>query len=115
MKPLKTRNTKEGPEAIIQAAIILFLNQRGWFVKETHGNMFQSGFPDLFCTHQRYGIRWVEVKNPEKYVFTPAQLIDFPLLCMNGSPIWILTAASEEEYKKLFLPYNWHFYLSVAR
>lgn len=115
MNPFNPRNTKKGPEAVIQEAIIGFLKIRGWFVKETHGNIYQYGFPDLYATHAKYGQRWIEVKNPEKYVFTPAQLENFPLFTMNGSGIWILTAANETEYAKLFQPYNWHFYLSVAR
>lgn len=115
MNPFHAKNHKKGPEAEIQEAIIAFLKLRGWFVKETHGNMFQSGFPDLFATHAKYGSRWIEVKNPGKYSFTNAQLVDFPLFCMNGTGIWILTAANEAEYKKLFQPYNWHFYLTIAR
>lgn len=105
------KNTKKGPERIIQDALIMFLQARGWFVKETHGNMFQSGIPDLFCTHRKYGHRWVEVKQREGYCFTPAQLEYFPLFEANGSHIWILCAATEDEYQKLFKPSNWYQYL----
>jgi hypothetical protein len=77
--------------------------------------MFQSGFPDLFCCHKSYGIRWVEVKNPEKYSFTAAQLTDFPMFNAHGVGIWVLVAATEEEYKKLFRPQNWYQYTSVMR
>lgn len=107
----KIQSTKTGPEAKIQQEIISFLRMRGWLVKETHGNMFQSGFPDLYCSHPKYGMRWIEVKNQESYSFTPAQLIDFPLLSAHGTSIWILVAASEEEYAKLWKPANWYVYL----
>jgi len=107
----KFLQNKEGPEAKIQRELILFLQQRRWIVKETHGNLYQSGFPDLYATNRIYGPRWIECKNPLNYKFTNAQLRDFPVLCANGSPIWILTAATEEEYQKLFRPYNWYQYL----
>jgi hypothetical protein len=114
MDPLKlTRRRRKGPEARIQDSIISYLEGLGWFVKETHGNMYQSGFPDLFCCHRRYGQRWVEVKLPnmEGSKFTKAQLADFPKICANGSGVWIMTAASKSEYDKLFKPPNWYHYL----
>ena len=88
---------------------------KGWFVRETHGNVYQNGFPDLFCAHLRYGTRWVEVKNPLKYAFTPAQLEAFPQFMAAGAGIWILTAANESEYAKLFKEPNWYWYLSALK
>lgn len=107
-------NTKKGPERIIQDALKDFLEKRGWFVVETHGNMYQVGLPDLWITHKRYGQRWVEVKNPVQYCFTPAQLRMFPKYRENGAGIWILVAATEYEYEKLFKPPNWGEYLVFA-
>jgi hypothetical protein len=103
MKPLKPKRRK-GPEAIIQAAIIDMLRIKGWHVMVTHGNMYQSGFPDLFACHSMYGTRWIEVKLPDMKgsKFTPAQLEHFPKMTANGSGVWILTAATESEYEKLF-------------
>lgn len=111
MNPIKIRNCKSGPEAEIQEAILKYLRHREWYCKETHGNMFQSGFPDLYCTHRLYGIRWIEVKNPLAYSFTNAQMSDFPMLSANGTGVWILTAATESEYLKLWGPQNWYMYL----
>lgn len=111
--PKRTR--KDGPESIIQSNIKKMLMLKGWFVLETHGNMYQWGFPDIFTTHSRYGQRWVEVKNPKHYSFTPAQIEIFPKLVANGSGVWILVADSEEEYQKLFKPPNWYWYLPVMR
>ncbi len=110
MDKFKSRQVK-GPEAQIQAAIIKKLTLLGWFVKATHGNMYQSGFPDLFICHTRYGQRWVEVKNPDRYDFTPAQAEFFPKFSANGSPIWILTSDSDTEINKLFQQENWYRYL----
>lgn len=114
MQHFSPKQTKRnGPEAIIQQNIITMLRQRGWYVKPTHGNTFQAGVPDLFCCHKDYGHRWVEVKNPRAYCFTKAQQIEFPLICKNGSGVWVLVAATETEYKKLFDKPNWYKYLKL--
>jgi hypothetical protein len=113
MRPLKKQ--RERPEAKIQKQIIDFLTVRGWYVMPTHGNMYQMGFPDLYATHSKYGARWIEVKNPTAYAFTPAQLECFPKLTANGTRIWILIAATESEYAKLFKSANWYTYLMNMR
>lgn len=110
----KAPTPKRGPERVIQDALVKYLRERGWVVKETHGNMYQNGLPDLYAAHIRYGARWVEVKNPLGYAFEASQLEFFPLLASAGVGVWVLTAASESEYQKLFQPYNWWQYLSVA-
>lgn len=94
----------DNPEARIQLEITRFLEARGWYVKATHGGMFQSGFPDLWVTCKKYGGKWIEVKLPnmEGSRFTKAQKECFPLLIQYGTPIWILTGANEIEYRKLF-------------
>ena len=99
------------PEAIIQNAIIKYLENKGWTVMRTHGNMYQQGFPDLYCLHQVNGARWVEVKNPLAHSFTPAQKKYFPMMHASGVGIWVLVAADEVEYRKLFLKPNWHTYM----
>lgn len=109
----KIINNKIGPEAIIQQEILKYLRFREWFCMETHGNMYQRGLPDLYITHRKYGCRWLEIKQPKGYSFTPAQLESFPLLCANGSGVWIMCAATDSEYEKLWIPCNWHVYLSL--
>lgn len=109
MEPVRIRE-KYGPEHKIQQALIKFLELRGWHVMETHGNLFQRGFPDLYTVHPVHKQRWIEVKNPTSYSFTVAQKEHFPIIhAVVG--IWILVAATEEEYKKLFAPPNWEKYL----
>jgi len=116
MKPFSARRvSKSRPEAKIQQAVINMLRIKGWYVKPTHGNMYQSGFPDLFACHSRYGQRWIEVKLPggKGSKFTNAQMEDFPKFCANGSGVWVLTGVSDEEYEKLFKPPNWYQYLEL--
>jgi hypothetical protein len=117
MKKPKGMRSRKGPEAIIQKAIIGMLRIKGWHVMVTHGSMYQSGFPDLFACHYRYGIRWIEVKLPgmKGSKFTPAQLESFPKMCANGAGVWILTGATELEYQKLFTRFNWWQYTSAAK
>lgn len=116
MDKLKTKRTRHnGPERKIQNDIIKMLRYKGWFVKETHGNMYQQGFPDLYATHEMYGIRWIEVKNPEAFHFTQAQLRDFRLFTAHGTKIWVLVAATTTEYNKLFREPNWWQYLQIFK
>jgi hypothetical protein len=39
--------------------------------------------------------------------WTEAQMFWFPQLIEHGTPIWVLTGATEADYKKLFEPANW--------
>lgn len=96
-----------GPEAKIQNQIIEFLRCREWYVKVCIGNAYQFGLPDLFVAHVKYGMRWIEVKNPLAFSFTAAQLIEFPKLHAAGVGIWILHSAEVNEMEKLFKPANW--------
>lgn len=105
----------KGPEAKIQTALIKFLLEREWYVKVLHGSVYQSGMPDLFACKRRFGSRFIEVKNPEKYAFTAAQLETFPRLMAEGVGVWVLTAATQTEYDKLFKPPQWFTYLSVMK
>ena len=116
MEPKKLR-PKHGPEKGIQRKIILMLLERGWYVKPTHGNMYQSGFPDLYATHSRYGCRWIEVKDPKRTgdVFTRAQHEEFPKLSANGTGIWVLVGATQTEYDKLFKKPNWWTFLQAFK
>lgn len=102
---------KNRPEAKIQERIVKKLRLLEWYVKETHGNMYQNGFPDIYATHKIWGARWIEVKNPLAYSFTAAQLECFPKFCANGAGVWILINDSDEEFGKLNKPYNWYQYL----
>ncbi len=112
MKAFKPKGG-HGPEWYIQQAIITRLTLEGWFVKSTHGNMYQAGFPDLYVCHRGHGTRWIEVKNALSYKFTDAQIRDFTKMAAEGVGIYVLTSDSDEEIKKLFRPSNWYLYLSV--
>lgn len=105
-----TRLASRGPERDIQEALKRELEKEGWYVKETHGNIYQYGFPDLYATHKKWGARWIEVKNPAGYCFTPAQQQTFPMFNAHGVGVWVLTSVAE--LGKLFLEQNWYQYLS---
>ena len=106
---------KRGPEYKIQKDLIKFLRTKDWYVFATHGNMYQQGLPDLFATHKWYGYRWIEVKDPKRTgdIFTPAQRKVFPQLVNNGSDVWVLCHATEDEYQKLFDDGNWYKFLQI--
>lgn len=110
----RLRKTRK-PESELQDQIVKLLKLHDWYVKETHGNMYQSGFPDIYACHKRYGSRWIEVKMPEGYSFTPAQIDTFPEFAAKGVGVWILTAATEEQYNLLFKPANWHMFLEIMK
>lgn len=113
MKPFKPRDS---PEAKIQKALISFLQKKGWIVKVTHGNIYQQGLPDLYCIHENFGQRWIDVKNPKAYSFTRAQKDFWPEMIKCGVGVWILTAATKSEYEKLFKPPNlWKYDSPVFR
>lgn len=102
------RGKRERPEKkLVQDPLIEFLEGRDWLVEPTHGNAYQKGFPDLFLAHVRHGQRWVDCKVKGQYSFTKAQKDKWPQWEKKGVGIWILTAANQEEYDKLFLPPNW--------
>ena len=63
--------------------------------------------------HARYGQRWIEVKCPVHYRFTPAQLEWFPKFAAANVGIWILTSAEPHELNKLMGPANWHTYIKL--
>ena len=91
--------------------MIAYLKARGWHVERMIGNAFQMGVPDLFIAHPKWGQRWIDVKRPGKnYSFTKAQKLKWPVWEAFGIGIWILTAATQEEYDKLFAPPNWRAY-----
>jgi hypothetical protein len=99
--------TKHGPEYHIQNDLVEYLRVRGWLVERLIGNAFQVGIPDLFLHHPKWGSRWVDVKVDGHYSFTKAQKIKWPLWETYNLGIWILTAATQAEYDKLFAPPNW--------
>jgi hypothetical protein len=103
-----------GKEYGIQASICRFLRDRGWHVERIVGLGIQFGLPDLLVCHAQWGIRFVEVKNEDKFGFTKAQKWKFPLLMKNGCGIWVLTQATEEQYQRLFTTPNLWDYLDPA-
>ena len=116
MDPLKIK-TKHGPEFKIQGEIISYLEHKRWYVKRMAASVYLTGVPDLFVSHKIFGPRFVEVKLPgmKGSKFTPAQLVEFPLICSHGFGVWVLTGATSSEYHKLKEPPNWTRYLKIMR
>jgi len=106
----KIRQAKHGPEWYIQKDLMEFLKDRNWLVERMIGNAYQYGIPDLWVHHKKFGGRWIDVKNPTRYSFTKEQRHKWPLWEKFGCGIWILTAATQDEYDKLFAPPNWRDY-----
>ena len=86
------------------------MKKLGWHTEKMHGNAFQKGFPDLFCTHPVYGYRLIEMKKSFEERLTPDQITKFALLSQHGAKIWILTGP--ENYDWLFMPSNWQQWLA---
>lgn len=101
---------RSSPEKIIEDAIRLFLSERGWRVDKTHSSAYSSGWPDLHCWHPHFGLRWVDVKNPLAYTYTKSQCQLWPQWEKFGLGVWIMFAASDDEYSRLFKPANFRDY-----
>lgn len=95
---------RDNPEARVQKAIIEYLKARYWLVREMHAGARMMGWPDLWASHVKHGQRWIEVKLPDmkKSKWTDAQKIWFPKMVEAGTPLWIMTEASEKQYMWLF-------------
>lgn len=101
------KRTKHGPEWYIQRDLIQFMRDRKWHVERLVGNAFQKGVPDLYCFRRDHGERWIDVKAPGRYSFTKEQKRKWPVWDAAGIKIFILTAATQAEYDRLFGPPNW--------
>jgi len=93
-------------ETLISEDVQRFLRARDWFVIKTHGNMYQSGLPDLYAAHSIHGSRWIELKRPDQHQFGTRQLEVFAALASKKVGVWVMTAATDSEYSKLFRPPN---------
>ena len=108
MQPMKKFKKYESQ---IQNEIIKFLKERDWDVSATHGTSLMVGFPDLYACHSKFGVRWIEVKEPNEGRLTQSQRERFMKWASCNVGIWIMTAATEFDYRCLFTPPNWHQWL----
>jgi hypothetical protein len=102
------------PETIIRNALLDYLRARGWYVEIFYCGQLQKGIPDLGIWHPLHGFRWIDVKRPKVYRITDPQRRKWSLwekTTLPGLRVWILTGATDVEYKKLFGPPNWRDYL----
>ena len=101
---------RDQPELRIRTRIRQFLHDRGWHTIIMHGNLFQSGVPDLFCGHLEYGMRWIDAKNPTSYSYTTAQIKLWPKWENVGVGVYILFEGDDANYDLLFKPPNFRKY-----
>ena len=112
-KPPKKKSRGKNPETKIYERIRDHLRYKGWFVQNIHGNIFQSGLPDMFCSHPNYPNRWVELKTPTRSNhkhggLAPNQISKFKEMEAAGCGVWILTRV--EDWHILMGPPNWKSY-----
>jgi hypothetical protein len=98
-------------ESRIRKKVIEHLTARGWHVERMPLNACETGTPGLYCHHQKWGQRWVEVKRPGGSSFTRAQKRKWPVWEAAAIGIWVLTAATQEQFGLLFGPPNWREFL----
>lgn len=108
-KPRKT------PEARVQEKLVNRLRMERWHVEETHGNEYQTGFPDIFACHRSLGSRWIEVKLESGSRLEQSQFDTFQEFTKRKVGVWILTDSDDWEFNKLFQPANWYHYLSIMK
>lgn len=114
MATRRIKRPEHGPEWFIQRDLKTYLEIEHWHVERMIGNAYQQGIPDLYCFHKKWGERWIDVKQPKKYSFTHAQKLKWPVWERAGIGIWILTAATQLEYDKLFQPPNWREFVKAS-
>ena len=61
----------------------------GWYVKKTHGSKYQSGLPDVYCSHMRFGVLWIETKVRNNRL-EDSQILEFTLMSKAGSRIFVI-------------------------
>lgn len=81
------------------------MERKGWLTDKTHGNKFQSGWPDLYCHHPLHGGAWIEMKATKRKKLTRSQRGLFARWSKYGVRIWVLTGP--EDYDLLFDEPNW--------
>jgi hypothetical protein len=68
--------------------------------------MYQFGIPDLWVWHPKWNFRWVDTKTPKRNSLTKRQCQKWPVWERKGIGVWIMVAATQEEYDKLMGPPN---------
>jgi len=103
----KIRRQPERDE--VSRPLVAFMRKRGWHCTKMHGNMYQQGVPDLYCTHPKFGVKWVETKVVGKKLRATQRKL-FREWAQHGSGnIWVINHC--DDYGKLFDPPNWYRYV----
>jgi hypothetical protein len=70
--------------------------KRGWMMRKVHGSTYMKGWPDYWCYHPDFGMRWVEMKRPNHGRLKNTQIKFFGELNKFGCPVTI--ALGVEDY-----------------
>jgi hypothetical protein len=103
------KNIRKHIEHDRQEELRKYMHTLGWATIKTHGNAYQKGLPDLYCSSKDYGQRWIELKKDENERLTRDQIETFGYLSRHGTRIWILRGISD--YNWLFKESNWQQWL----
>ncbi len=110
----KMGNIKQETDNQLRRKIVKYLTLRGWYVEPLLSNAYHDGIPVLYCFKREYGFRWVEPKRPDDRSLTRLQWRKFSEWEEVNLPIWILTAATQEQYDLLFGPPNWRAFIEPS-
>lgn len=94
-------------ESAIQRDVKDYLESKQWLVEVFSCNAYQRGIPDLLAFQDGYGFRFIDVKRPKGGTLTKAQVQKWSKWDEYGLGVWIMTAPTEAEHRKLFEPPNW--------
>lgn len=108
---LQRKKTKQKQETLKGQELVAFMRERGWSIKKTHGNMYQSGWPDYYAYHRDYGQRWIELKT-ELGKLEDSQVFQFKDMMNKNVGVWIIRG--KEDYNLLFKEANFNHYLTYG-
>lgn len=85
----------------------------GWYVKKIHGSKYQSGLPDVYAHHLKFGGLWIELKH-DKNKLEDSQVHEFALMSKHGARIFVIRDVKEYPEVLYHAP-NWGTYGSSQK
>ena len=98
----KGKPEKEGAQRCVKE-----MRKHGWKCHRLNvsaGEFSTTGFPDYYCTHLKFGSRWIEFKQPNGRL-EPSQVERFRDFAEHGIGVWVMH--DENDYQLLFEKPNW--------
>ena len=88
------------------------LHLDGWHTEKSHGNAYQSGWPDLYCMHPEHGQCWIETKVRGKKL-EASQVTTFLKWHKHRVRIYIITSVDDLILVYKHKPPNWPEYYAM--